>query len=220
MSSAFSQNKCNSSERKLRKVEKHVLHGDTEKAMNLLTRIETICQDPFFVSSVADIYFNLKDIDKAYYFYFKSYILNGLNHLSHHSVYNFLKSAYNTGNYHIFHEVISDDYFTNRIHTDNRIIKLIKNNNFAFNNKQDSVHFNPVSLNINSAKDEYFPSMPINSDILIYTYRDNILEFKDEDFYISRKIDGSWSQPINLGDNIYSEYRVGSLSVSFDGRDI
>ena len=220
ISIAFSQNKCNSSEKKLRKVEKHVLNGDTEKAINLLTRIETICEDPFFVSSVADIYFNLKDINRAYYFYFKSYILNGLNDIQNYSVFNFLNAAYNTGNYHVFHEVINNDYFINRIHTDSFIVDLIKKNNFAFNKKKDSVSFNPVCLDINSSKDEYFPSMPIDSEIMIYTCRDNVLNFKDEDFFISRKINGNWSQPIQLGDNINSEYREGSLSVSLDGRDI
>ena len=36
----------------------------------------------------------------------------------------------------------------------------------------------------------------------------------------SRKIDNNWSEPIKLGDNINSEYREGSLSVSLDGKDI
>ena len=217
---SFSQNKCNSSEKKLRKVEKYLMNGDVEKAIDLLKRIENLCEDPFFFNSVADIYFNLKDIEQAYYFYFKSYISNGLNDIKNKSLYNFLKSAYNTGNYYVFNEVINNSYFTNRIHSDSELIALIKRNNFAINKKKDSVSFNPVSLDINSSKDEYFPSMPIDSDIMIYTYRDNVLQYKDEDFYISRKIDNKWSEPIRLGDNINSEYREGSLSVSLDGKDI
>ena len=45
---SFSQNNCNSSEKKLRKVEKYLMNGDVEKAIYLLKRIENLCEDPFF----------------------------------------------------------------------------------------------------------------------------------------------------------------------------
>ena len=215
---SFSQSKCNSAERKLRKVEKHIMYGDTDKGINLLVKIQDSCEDPLFYSSVGDIYFSLKEIKKAYYFYYKSYILNGLKEIRYNSVDNFLKSAYNTGNYSVFYDIINNDSFV--IKNDADINELIKKNNFALYNKQDSVFFQPIPLSINSLSDEYFPSMPINSDVLIYTSRDNMQEFKDEDFYISRKKNNNWTQSIKLGDNINSEYREGSLSVSLDGKDI
>ena len=88
----------------------------------------------------------------------------------------------------------------------NKITDLIEKNSFAFQYKQDSISFNPISLNINSQLDEYFPSMPINSDIIIYTSRDKTTRFQDEDFFISRKENNLWSKPIRLGKNINSEY--------------
>ena len=42
----------------------------------------------------------------------------------------------------------------------------------------------------------------------------------NENFFLSRKVNNVWTNPIKLGDNINSDYREGSLSVSFDGRDL
>ena len=217
---SFSQNNCKYAEKKLKKVEKFILHGETDKALSLLLKIEDICQDPFFQTAVGDIYFSCKDISKAYRFYFNSYMLNGLKNIQSNSTYNFVQSAYKTGNYTVFNNIVNNDAIILKMNSDPDFIKLVQKNTFALNAKKDSVLFNPVSLNINSSQDEYFPSMPINSDIIIYTYRNKDLEFQDEDFYISRKKDGFWEEAVRVGNNINSEYREGSLSVTIDGKDV
>ena len=217
---SFSQNNCKYAERKLKKIEKHIVRGEVDKALHLLLKIENLCQDPLFQASVGDIYFSCKDIHKAYRFYLNSYMLNGLKNIKGNSINNFLKSAYKTGNYSVFNNVVNNDTIMLKINLDTDLIRLLKKNTFALNSKQDSVLFNPVSLNINSSQDEYFPSMPINSDIIIYTYRNKDLEFQDEDFYIARNKDGLWEDPARVSSNINSEYREGSLSVSLDGKDV
>ena len=89
---SFSQNNCKYAERKLKKVEKFILNGETDKALNLLLKVEDICQDPLFQTAVGDIYFSCKDIIKAYRFYFNSYMLDGLKNIQRNSIDNFLQS--------------------------------------------------------------------------------------------------------------------------------
>ena len=216
----FAKDKCRFANKKLTKIEKYVLDGQNEKALKLLLDIDTICNDPFFFTSLGDLHYALKKIKKAHSCYLKSYNLNGLISFNSLSVINFLKSSYSIGEYDIFNMVINNNKFKLDVNNNIELKKLIEKNNFAFNHKRDSVYFNPVSLSINSSSDEYFPSMPINSDIIIYTYRDSSADFQDEDFYISRKIDDNWTDPVRLGDNINSEYREGALSVGLDGTDV
>ena len=217
---SLSQNTCKGASRKLQKVEKYISKGDNKKALVLLSKIELTCDSPSYFSSIGDIYFYCKDMNKAQSFYFKSYNVSGLSYINSISLSQFLKSLYHTGNYKVFNEVINDSDFILPSNTDSEIYNLIEKNTFAFQYKQDSIVFNPVSLSINSKSDDYFPSMPINSDIIIYTLRDMSTEFQDEDFFISRKRNNQWSQPKKLGQNINSDYREGSLSVSLDGKDL
>ena len=65
---AFSQNNCKVANRKLKKVEKHISKGDNVKGTDLLMKIELICSDPLFYSSIGDVYFYLKDMQKAHFF--------------------------------------------------------------------------------------------------------------------------------------------------------
>jgi len=217
---SFSQNNCKPAYRKLKKIEKHISKGKSEKALELLSTIKFACSDPSFASAIGDIYFYFKDMTQAQSFYLKSYNISRLNYINSISLSQFLKSLYHTGNYEVFNELINDSNFVLPSNIDSGIFNLIEKNTFAFQYKQDSIVFNPIPLSINSESDDYFPSMPINSDIIIYTMRDVTTPFQDEDFFISRKINDKWSSPIKLGENINSDYREGSLSVSLDGKDL
>ena len=55
---SFSQNNCKVANRKLKKVEKHISKGDNIKGIDLLMKIELVCSDPLFCSSIGDIYFS------------------------------------------------------------------------------------------------------------------------------------------------------------------
>ena len=167
----FSQSNCKTSERKLSKVDRYIIKGDSDKAIKLLSKIESKCMDPSFLSSIGDVYFHLKNIKKAQSFYLKSYKLKKFKYINHRSLSQFLQCLYESGNYKLFNQLVQDKDFQIPS-VSNKITDLIEKNSFAFQYKQDSISFNPISLNINSQLDEYFPSMPINSDIIIYTSRD------------------------------------------------
>lgn len=217
---ALSQNSCSRSMAKLKKVEKYLIKGKQEKALLLMQNININCEDGKLFSFVGDIYFYIKDYNQAKNYYSKSYQISNFKYFNRISLSQFLHSLYKLGEYELFNQLINDKQFVLPSDIDSEIYNLIERNTFAFYYKQDSVDFNPVFLNINTDLDEYFPSMPINSNVMIYTRRDFNDKFEDENFFISRKNDSLWTTPLKLGQNINSDYREGSLSVSFDGKDL
>ena len=156
-------------------MEKYVLAGEIDKSIELLSSIQLTCNESDFLNSVGDIYYSLNDLENAYIFYFKNYNIHGLVNTNKMSVINFLISSYKRGYYLAFNDVISDPNFNASNYM--QINDLISQNNFALESNRKDLDIKTHSLEINSFADEYFPSMPINSEILIYTYRNSNKEF-------------------------------------------
>ncbi len=81
------------------------------------------------------------------------------------------------------------------------------------------VPFDPISLGtaINSEEhEEYLPSLTADGQTLVFTRN---LNGRNEDFYVSRKVDGQWteSQPIKV---LNTDLNEGAQSVSADGKFI
>ena len=212
------QNDCKKSFRKISSIEKKIIKGEKREAKLALDNFNFKCTEFLYYVSIADMYFYLKEYKSAYIYYSNAYNVYGTIQFQQNSLYNFLFSSYNSGHYERFDVVVNS--LSLDLDQNTYIQDLINKNNFAISHKSDSVEFNPIPLSINSDADEYFPSMPLNSDLIIYTYRDPNSILKDEDFFISRKKDNKWMEPARLGDNINSDYREGSLSISLDGRDL
>ncbi|HIO67624.1 MAG TPA: hypothetical protein EYN41_04745 [Flavobacteriales bacterium] len=90
---------------------------------------------------------------------------------------------------------------------------------------RNPVPFKPENLgpNVNSAYDEYYPGITADNDVLLYTRRikDKQNYFgEQEDFYVSRKLDGKWSKCFNMGSPINTHYNEGSPTISPDGKII
>ena len=220
MFDCFSQNDCSRVERKLKKLEKLLLTGDDIKIDQLLSELDFSCTNHIILNTIGDICFYMKKFEKAQSFYFESFRYSNLSLMHDKSLLHFLTSLYEIGNYERFDMIVNNNNFHIRSSYSTQFKDLIEKNGLALSYKKDSIDFQPVSLSINSESDEYFASMPIDSDIIIYTYRDNSTSLKDENFFISRKQDDLWSEPVKLGSNINSDYREGSLSVSLDGKDL
>lgn len=86
---------------------------------------------------------------------------------------------------------------------------------FKKNNSSKSYVFNPVNLGdqINTKESEYFPSIPIQSDKIIFTRR---LNNWNEDFYGSVKSGGKWDKAIPLPGNINTPQNEGAQNISQD----
>ncbi len=76
--------------------------------------------------------------------------------------------------------------------------------------------FNPINLgdSINTSDLEYFPSLTIDGDKMIFTKRID----RNEDFYESDKINGQWGKAYPLPGNINSStFNEGAQNISQDG---
>lgn len=76
--------------------------------------------------------------------------------------------------------------------------------------------FNPVNLgdSVNSEFSEYYPTLPIEGDQLIFTRRVNNF---NEDFYFTERINGTWSKSRSLPGEINSNMNEGAQTISQDG---
>ncbi len=79
-----------------------------------------------------------------------------------------------------------------------------------------SYKFEPHNLgdSVNSAVSEYFPTITIDGQQLVYTRRVNSI---NEDFYTSNKVGGKWKKSKSLEGNINSGMNEGAQNISQDG---
>ena len=77
--------------------------------------------------------------------------------------------------------------------------------------------FEPRNLgdSINTEVSEYFPTITIDGNTLIFTRRVNHI---NEDFYQSEKTDGTWSKAVSLPGNINTNNNEGAQNISQDGQ--
>lgn len=93
--------------------------------------------------------------------------------------------------------------------------QTIRNVNFAIEAKKNPVPFQPINLgaNINTARLEYFPYLTPDSKILAFTRLDG----REENLYMSTKIDSAFSPAISFGDIINTEENEGAETMNADG---
>jgi outer membrane protein OmpA-like peptidoglycan-associated protein/tetratricopeptide (TPR) repeat protein len=95
--------------------------------------------------------------------------------------------------------------------------KLLNDCNFSLDAMQHPVPFKPINIGpeINTADDEYLPTITADESTLIFTRKIN----NNEDFYKSVKIDGKWQTATYLSDRINTpQYNEGAQSISQDGK--
>jgi tetratricopeptide (TPR) repeat protein len=73
---------------------------------------------------------------------------------------------------------------------------IVANLHFIQNAKAHPVQFNPIRMSdaINSEYDEYYPTLSTDGNTLIFTRKIG----QDEDFYISKKVNGVWQKAMPL----------------------
>lgn len=93
--------------------------------------------------------------------------------------------------------------------------KQIKNAEFGINAIKHPQPFNPVNIGngINSPNDEYFPSITADGETFLFTRKVGL----QEDFYISRKVNGKWQAAVPIPE-INSAGNEGAPSISADGK--
>ncbi|MGB0977457.1 MAG: OmpA family protein [Prolixibacteraceae bacterium] len=98
---------------------------------------------------------------------------------------------------------------------------------FAIEALKHPVDFDPFSLgeNINTAEDEYWPSLSIDESTLVFTrllkknpVTGSRYPFPQEDFYESKKDSDQWARSKNMGYPINTPENEGAQCISADGR--
>ncbi len=95
----------------------------------------------------------------------------------------------------------------------------LDNCNFAIEAMKHPVPFEPKNIGeaINSAYDEYFPAITADDQLFLYTRNDRTEKIPlQEDFFVSKKIDGVWTPSIPVT-GINTPGNEGAPSFSADG---
>lgn len=96
------------------------------------------------------------------------------------------------------------------------IAKYIKDCKFGMDAVRTPIPFSPINLGsgINTANQEYFPSITADNERIIFTRRSK----NNEDFYESVKTSEGWKPATSLSSNINTEaYNEGAQCISPDG---
>ncbi len=93
--------------------------------------------------------------------------------------------------------------------------KLLTTCQFSRKSKGSPVPYEPTNLGdeINTTNSEYLPSLTADESLLIYTQRIH----GQEDFYISKKVDGKWQKGKPM-DDVNTDYNEGAQNISADGK--
>ncbi len=87
---------------------------------------------------------------------------------------------------------------------------------YAKTKGQSAYVFSPKNLGdaVNSAESEYFPSMPIDGKLLVFTRRLNNF---NEDFFAAEKGGNTWEKSVRLPGQINTPQNEGAQNISQDG---
>lgn len=105
--------------------------------------------------------------------------------------------------------------------------ELKKTCNFAAYAVKHPVLFNPINMgdSINTPQDEYLPALTADDLTLVFTRRrlmaqEGRMKDYNEDFYISKKINGNWINAINMGPPINTNGNEGAHCIAPDGMSV
>ncbi len=101
--------------------------------------------------------------------------------------------------------------------------KLLQNSRFAAGAVKNPVPFRPENLGLDFAYDEYWPSLSVDEQTLVFTGlipkdADNeaVVGNRQEDFFVSDFENGKWSKPQNLGSPPNTSDNEGAQSITAD----
>ncbi len=101
--------------------------------------------------------------------------------------------------------------------------KLLQNSRFAAQAVKNPVPFQPESLGLEFAYDEYWPSLSVDEQTLVFTAlipkdpnNKYVVGNRQEDFFVSDFRDGKWIKPENLGSPPNTPDNEGAQTISAD----
>lgn len=101
-------------------------------------------------------------------------------------------------------------------------LQMKRNSLFASESIKHPVPFDPKNLGggINSEQPEYLPSVTGDEQTIVFTRRLGKGPAANEDFFISRKMNGAWTPAVPLSGNVNTLYNEGAQSLTPDGNEL
>ncbi len=170
--------------------------------------------------SIAGLYVELKDYDKATSYYERSRSIDPDYFLEYRLPYSI--SLAGLGKFeaalHAIDTLIAHPGISSRLslQAQQRRKSYEFAVSFAQSHTGETYQFELSSLGnaINTAVPEYFPSLTISGDEIVFT---RLVNNRQEDFYTSKKIDGAWQTAVPLPGNINTANNEGASVISQDG---
>jgi outer membrane protein OmpA-like peptidoglycan-associated protein/tetratricopeptide (TPR) repeat protein len=183
---------------------------------------EAISIEPKFVNaylSMAGIYANMKKYDSSVYFFEKSIGLDSVYCATYFLPYSI--SLAGTGQFEKALGAINIFLQNDKLNQQSLKAGAYRKSVYEFAIDYAKKHpagnyvFAPQNLgdNVNSEHSEYYPSITIEGDKLIFTRR-----MQDEDFYESDLINGKWSKAEPLKGKVNTNFNEGAQNISRDGK--
>ncbi|HRX31428.1 MAG TPA: OmpA family protein [Tenuifilaceae bacterium] len=191
---------------------------------------ECIKIEPKFIEAylvLGQVYMEMGDFEKSIDCYEKSHQINP--DFFPRSYYTLGLLYYTNGKY---NEALNSynkylTYNDNSASLKKMALQYVEKCKFSINAINHPVPYNPINIgiNINTYLDEYWPSLSVDENTIVYTVK--LPKSEDvgmrgtrwqEDFYYStRNEKGEWSKGIPLPGSINTEYNEGAQSLSADG---
>ncbi len=195
--------------------------GKYEKAIFLFQ--QSILAENRYVDaylSLAGVYGQLKKHDSSILFYEKAFLLDSVYTAGYYLPYSInlaglgkFEKALDAVNYVLSKRNLNPNTIKS---AEYRKISYEFAVDFEKKNDYKNYIFTPLNLgdSINSAESEYFPSLTIDGDELVFTRR---VKNMNEDFYSSNKKNNQWGKAKPLPGNINTEQNEGAQIISADG---
>lgn len=169
---------------------------------------------------LSDLYEKNEQEEKSQTIYNQLVLINPNFPLSYLGLatYQFERAQYDSAFINIKKFVSFPDWYAKK----NIGLKLEKHIDFAVNAIKKPVAYKPINLgqNVNSIHDDYFPVLTADGQTLIFTRNLGDRVSGNEDFFISKQTNETFSLAKSLGYPINTDQNEGTASISADGQYI
>ena len=180
-----------------------------------------LAKEPTFVEAhwaLASIFKNLGDLDTSFYHLDQYYSVADKPGISAQKLIILAEQYFKQGVY-VKAKACMDQFQLYQMPIDQDDSLLMASIAYADKHQKTEAGLAPkaLPLSVNRYYTQYFPTLTIDNNTLIYTKRSRA---SDEDLVVSYRVDGVWTPATLLSRNIHSEFNEGAASISADGRTL
>ena len=183
-----------------------------------------LVKEPTFVEAhwaLASIFKNLGDVERSFYHLDQYYLGADESRISVPKLMILVKAYFKNGFY-AKAKACTDQIQFYQMPVDQDDSLLIASIAYAYKNQKTKAVVMPkaLPLSVNRYLTQYFPTITIDNNTLIFTKRAGTSGSYDEDLVVSYREADIWSPATLLSNNIHSEFNEGAASISADGRTL